>query len=110
MIKEFIRYMVYIYCKMCEYLQFAVFHMRNALPQLAKFYMVYELFHCVPFALSSCGIVHMIMSSNGNIFRVTDPLFGEFTGHRWIPSQRPVTRSFAIFFDLHLNERLSKQP
>ena len=25
------------------------------------------------------------------------------------PSQRPVTRSFDIFFDLHLNKRLSKQ-
>ena len=24
-------------------------------------------------------------SSNGNIFRVTGPLWGEFTGHRWIP-------------------------
>ena len=24
-------------------------------------------------------------SSNGNIFRVTGPLSGEFTGHRWIP-------------------------
>ena len=46
---------------------------------------------------------------NGNIFRVTDPLQGEFTGHRWIPSQRPVTRSFDVFFDLRLNKRLSKQ-
>ena len=27
----------------------------------------------------------MMTSSNGNIFRVTDPLCGEFTGHRWIP-------------------------
>ena len=27
----------------------------------------------------------MMTSSNGNIFRVTDPLGGEFTGHRWIP-------------------------
>ena len=27
----------------------------------------------------------MITSSNGNIFRVTGPLCGEFTGHRWIP-------------------------
>ena len=27
----------------------------------------------------------MMTSSNGNIFRVTDPLFGQFTGHRWIP-------------------------
>ena len=29
---------------------------------------------------------HIIMtSSNGNIFRVTGVLCGEFTGHRWIP-------------------------
>ena len=27
----------------------------------------------------------MMTSSNGNFFRVTDPLLGEFTGHRWIP-------------------------
>ena len=28
---------------------------------------------------------YMMTSSNGNIFRVTDPLCGEFTGLRWIP-------------------------
>ena len=28
---------------------------------------------------------NMMTSSNGNIFRVTGTLFGEFTGHRWIP-------------------------
>ena len=27
----------------------------------------------------------MMKSSNGNIFRVTDPLWGESTGHWWIP-------------------------
>ena len=27
----------------------------------------------------------MMTSSNGNVFRVTGPLCGEFTGHRWIP-------------------------
>ena len=27
----------------------------------------------------------MMTSSNGNIFRVTGPLYGEFTGPRWIP-------------------------
>ena len=27
----------------------------------------------------------MMTSSNGNIFRVTGPLCGEVTGHRWIP-------------------------
>ena len=41
-------------------------------------------------------------------FRVTGPLWGESTGHQWIPSQRPVTRSIAVFIDLYLNKRLSK--
>ena len=38
----------------------------------------------------------MIMSSNGNIFRVTGPLSAEFTDHRWIPLQRPVTGEFPL--------------
>ena len=42
-------------------------------------------------------------SSNGNIFCVTGPSWGESTGYR------PVTRSFDIFFDLCLNNRFSKQ-
>ena len=51
---------------------------------------------------------HGIMaSSNGNIFRVTGPLCGEFTGE--FTSQRPVTRRFDVFVDLCLNKRLSKQ-
>ena len=50
----------------------------------------------------------MMTSSNGNIFRVTDPLCGEFTGPGEFPTQRPVTRSFDVFFDLRLNIRLSK--
>ena len=43
-----------------------------------------------------------------NIFRITDllcrnsPVSGEF------PAQRPVTRSFDVFFDLRLNRQLSK--
>ena len=48
-------------------------------------------------------------SSNGNIFRVTGPLCGEFTGPGEFPTQRPVTRSFDVLFDLRLNKRLSKQ-
>ena len=51
----------------------------------------------------------MMTSSNGNIFRVTSHLCGEFTGSRWIPHKKPVTRSFNVFFDLRLNKRLSKQ-
>ena len=52
----------------------------------------------------------MVTSSNGNIFRVTGPLCGEFTGPGEFPAQRPVTRSFDVFFDLRLNKGLSKQP
>ena len=52
----------------------------------------------------------MMTSSNGTIFRVTGPLCGEFTGPGEFPAQRPVTRSFDVFFDLRLNKRLSKQP
>ena len=40
-----------------------------------------------------------LMMTSSNIFRVTDPLRGEF------PAQRPVTRSFDELFDLRLNKR-----
>ena len=50
----------------------------------------------------------MMTSSNGNIFRVTGPLCGEFTGLGEFPTQRPVTRSFDVFFDVRLIKRLSK--
>ena len=53
--------------------------------------------------------LHMMTSSNGNIFRVTGTLCGEFTGPGEFPAQRPVTRSFDVFFDLRPNKRLSKQ-
>ena len=52
---------------------------------------------------------YMMTSSNEYIFRVTglcagnSPVPGEFS------AQRPVTRSFDVFFDLHLNKQLSKQ-
>ena len=51
----------------------------------------------------------MTTSSNGNIFLViVGPLWGESTGHRWIPFTKAMTRSFEIYFDLRLNKRLSK--
>ena len=40
----------------------------------------------------------MMTSSNGNIFRVTGPLCGEFTGPGEFPAQRPVPRSLDVFF------------
>ena len=51
----------------------------------------------------------MRTSSSGNIVSVTGHLCGEFTGRRWLPRTRPVTRRFDVFFDLSLNRRLSKQ-
>ena len=66
-----------------------------------KFKWIYQEIH---FDFS----VLLMMSSNGIIFRVTGPLWGEFTGHRWMSLKRPVMQSFDIFFDLHLNKQLSK--
>ena len=51
----------------------------------------------------------MMTSSNGNIFRVTGPLCGEFTGHRWILLTKASDAELGVFFDLRLNKRLSKQ-
>ena len=69
--------------------------------------------HYTKNSLSDCTIhiwdICMMTSSNGNIFRVTGHLCGEFTGHRWIPCTKAVTRSFDAFFDLRPNKQLSKQ-
>ena len=54
-------------------------------------------------------VSYMMTSSNGNIFALlaicagNSPVPGEF------PTQRPVTRSFNVFFDLRPNKRSSKQ-
>ena len=42
-------------------------------------------------------------------FRVIDPLYGNSPVTGEFPSQRPVTCSLYVFFDLCLNKRLSKQ-
>ena len=59
--------------------------------------------------IPSQSLKTMMTSSNGNIFRVTDHLCGEFTGPGDFPTQRPVTRSFDVYFDLRPNKWLSKQ-
>ena len=40
----------------------------------------------------------MMTSSNGNIFRVTGPLCGEFTGHRWILCTKASDAELWCFF------------
>ena len=44
----------------------------------------------------------MMTSSNGNIFRVTGPLCGEFTSHWWIPLTKASDAELWCFFDLRL--------
>ena len=50
----------------------------------------------------------MMTASDGNIFRVTGPLFGNSPVTGEFPAERPVTQSFDVFYDL-LNKRSSKQ-
>ena len=50
----------------------------------------------------------MMTSSNGNIFRITGTLCGEFTGHRWIPLTKASGAEFDFFFELRLKKQLSK--
>ena len=48
-----------------------------------------QMFHAMEMAnlakQKDRNLLHMMMSSNENIFRVTGHLCGEFTGSRWIP-------------------------
>ena len=61
-------------------------------------------------------LIRMMTSSNGNIFRVTGPLCGEFTGPRWIPRTKASDAerwcflwSAAEWTVERLNKWLSKQ-
>ena len=50
----------------------------------------------------------MMMSSNGNVFRVIGPCEGNSPVTGGFPSQRPVMQSFDVFFDLRLNKWFNK--
>ena len=81
----------------------------------------YQGYHSIPFHLQVIIFMQretfiiaylwydMVTSSNGNIFRVTGHLCGEFTDPGEFPAQRPVTQSFDVFVDLRSNKRLTKQ-
>ena len=47
----------------------------------------------------------MMTSSN---FRVTGPLWGEFTAHQWIPLTKASDAELWCYFDLRMNQRLSQ--
>ena len=85
----------------------------------AKRLKTYSQTRIVPNTLLSCICICaaeydlwnpiMMTSSNGDIFRVTGPFWGNSPVTGEFPSQGSVTGSFDIFFDLCLNKRLSKQ-
>ena len=53
--------------------------------------------HLNPYGLIISGDLFMMTSSNGNIFRVTGHLCGEFTGHRWIPRTNASDAELSCF-------------
>ena len=81
-------------------------HVYTVISHNAYCYLIADMVLCI--TLSAHSYI-MMTSSNGNIFRVTGHLCGEFTGPGEFPTQRPVTRSFDVYFDLCPNKRLSKQ-
>ena len=49
-----------------------------------------EILFQVKKKVAAANVLSMMTSSNGNIFCVTGPLYGEFTGHRWNPPHPPT--------------------
>ena len=78
----------------------------DGLLQRICFQQRWSKLHCI---LASSFIMMTSSSNDGNIFRVTGHLGGNSPVHGEFPAQRPVTRSFDVFFDLRPNRRLSKQ-
>ena len=74
-------------------------------------WLIFHLCQCCYHAADNV----MMMSSNGKIFCITGPpRHWPFVRgiHRWpvnSPHKWPVTRSFDVFFDLPMNNQLSKQ-
>ena len=52
---------------------------------------------------------HLLTSFNESIFRVAGFCAGNSPVTVEFPAQKPITRSFDIFFDLRLSKRLNKQ-
>ena len=54
-------------------------------------------------------LVPMMTSSNGNIFRVTGPLCGEFTRHRWIPRTKASNAELWCLICVWINDWVSNR-
>ena len=103
-----------------------------------RWFKLCDHFHCVLIKVAIVGRKHTWMKSSRNIVKWSDQGEKQYRGtfwfaHSWwrhqmeafsallalcagnspvpgeFPTQRPVTRSFDVFFDLRVNKRLSKQ-
>ena len=117
-------YFFYVGNIMCYFCQYLPIFIKNASLALG-WVMVGDVYHCDKTVIiqntilrwwtaavtnRSSSLRHMMTSSNGNIFRVTGPSCGEFTGHRWIPlTKSSGAELWCCFFICALNKRLSKQ-
>ena len=72
--------------------------------------MIYPIWLLI-YAIIAIFLLHMMTSSNGNMFYVTGPLCGEFTGHRWIPCTKASGAKLWCFLwsAPGMNKRLGKQ-
>ena len=59
-------------------------------------------------SFSQGNIIPIMTSSSGNVFCVTGPLCGEFTGHRWIPLTRANDAKLSCFL-LSVPEQMTEQ-
>ena len=75
-------------------------------------YMSHKRMVLLAYTITTIPVVgdrNMMTSSNGNIFRVTGHLCGEFTGPRRIPHTKASDAELWCFLSSALNKRLSKQ-
>ena len=77
--------------------------------KVSRLFVKYHFFCQRRYSNATAMYSLMMTSSNGNIFRDTGHLSGEFTVTGEFRAQMPVTRGVDVFFDLRLNKRLSKQ-
>ena len=89
-----------------------MYHARNSLTWMVLIWIPWDYWlwmsvRCIGHVFTTAQF--MMTSSNGNIFRVTGHLCGNSPAPGEFATQRPVTRSFDVFFDLRLNNRLSKR-
>ena len=63
----------------------------------------------LPLNCATVLYLFMMTSSNGSIVRVTNPLWGKFTGHQWIPLAKASDAELWCFLWSAQNKRLSKQ-